>query len=69
MIATPQIFADIKAFNMELMRRTIESSEVLMTYPNDGWPVEIRQVKKSYCVPAASVPAAPSAVETANVPQ
>jgi hypothetical protein len=68
-IATPQIFSDISTFDMELMRRTIQNSEVLMTYPNDGWPVEIRQVKKTYCVPAASAPTPPNTLQTTNLPQ
>jgi len=66
-IATPQIFSDITTFNMELMRRTIENSDVLMTYANDGWPIEIRQVKKTYCVPTVNVPA--STTEVTNVSQ
>ena len=53
-VATPQVFSDIRTFDMELMRRTIEQSEVLMTYPNNGWPVEIRQVRKADCVPATA---------------
>jgi len=53
-VATPQVFADIQTFDMELMRRTIEQSEVLMTYPNNGWPVEIRQVRKADCIPATA---------------
>jgi 4-amino-4-deoxy-L-arabinose transferase-like glycosyltransferase len=66
-IATPQIFSDITTFNMELMRRTIENSDVLMTYANDGWPIEIRQVKKTYCVPTVNAPA--STTEVASVSQ
>lgn len=50
-IATPQIYADIETFDMQLMRKTIDNSVVLMTYPNNGWPVEIRQVKKTECAP------------------
>jgi hypothetical protein len=53
-VATPQVFSDIQTFAMDLMRRTIERSEVLMTYPNGGWPIEIRQVRKTDCVPATA---------------
>ncbi len=50
-VATPQIYSDIATFNMDLMKRTVESSEVLITYKNNGWPVEIRQVDKTHCAP------------------
>lgn len=53
-IATPQVFSDIQSFDMDLMRRTIENSEVLMTFSNNGWPVEVRQVKKADCVTATA---------------
>ncbi|MBN1680484.1 MAG: glycosyltransferase family 39 protein [Anaerolineae bacterium] len=51
-LATPQIFSDIDTYNLDLMRRTIDRSEVLHTYENNGWPIEIRQVRKTNCLPA-----------------
>jgi 4-amino-4-deoxy-L-arabinose transferase-like glycosyltransferase len=53
-VATPQVFSDIQTFNLELMRRTIEQSEILFTYDNGGWPVEIRQVRKTNCTTAVA---------------
>ena len=49
LITTPQVYADIETFNMSLMRRAFESSELLVVYPNNGWPIEIRQVSKRGC--------------------
>ncbi len=54
-IATPQVFSDIQAFDLQLMRRTIENSRILMTYPNEGWPIEIRQVDKTNCALVSSL--------------
>ncbi|MCC7447077.1 MAG: glycosyltransferase family 39 protein [Anaerolineae bacterium] len=51
MITTPQVSADIGLYKLDLMRRTMESSQVLVRYPNNGWPVEIRQVNKQNCAP------------------
>jgi 4-amino-4-deoxy-L-arabinose transferase-like glycosyltransferase len=59
-ITTPQIYADTSAFKLDLMRRVLDNSEVLMTYSNDGWPVEIRQVRKTNCMTQVSEPAAPA---------
>jgi 4-amino-4-deoxy-L-arabinose transferase-like glycosyltransferase len=50
-LTTPQVLADINSYALDLMRRTIEQSELLMTYNNNGWPVEIRQVRKQNCTP------------------
>ncbi|PJF41561.1 MAG: phospholipid carrier-dependent glycosyltransferase [Chloroflexi bacterium] len=49
MISTPQVISDIEAFNLDLMRRTFEDSELLLTFPNNGWPVEIRQINHTNC--------------------
>jgi 4-amino-4-deoxy-L-arabinose transferase-like glycosyltransferase len=48
-IATPQVLADINGFGLDLMRRTYEQSQMLRTYDNNGWPVEIRQVSHQDC--------------------
>lgn len=50
-ISTPQVYADINTFKLELMKKVMERSSVLMTYPNNGWPVEIRQTSKADCAP------------------
>lgn len=50
LLTTPQVFGDIDAFNMDLMRRAIEQSELLISYENNGWPIEIRQVRKKDCL-------------------
>jgi 4-amino-4-deoxy-L-arabinose transferase-like glycosyltransferase len=46
---TPQVLADIQTYSLDLMRRAYENSELLVRYPNNGWPVEIRQVSKLDC--------------------
>ncbi|MBI5667969.1 MAG: glycosyltransferase family 39 protein [Chloroflexi bacterium] len=48
-LATPQIAADIQTFNLDLMRRVMEQSRPLMSFDNNGWNIEIRQVSKSGC--------------------
>jgi hypothetical protein len=51
LITTPQVFADIQTYGLDLMRRAFDNSELLMTFPNNGWPVEVRQVRKENCIP------------------
>ncbi len=51
LITTPRIYSDTTTFKLDLTRRVIDDSELLATYDNNGWPVEIRQVKKTNCVP------------------
>ncbi len=46
---TPQLQTDIESYKLDLMRRAYNSSELLMSYPNNGWPVEIRQINKLGC--------------------
>ncbi len=46
---TPQVSSDIQTYHLDLMRRTLDASKVLITYSNNGWPVEIRQVSKLNC--------------------
>jgi 4-amino-4-deoxy-L-arabinose transferase-like glycosyltransferase len=46
---TQQVSVDIERGKLDLMRRAYENSELLMSYPNNGWPVEIRQVNKLGC--------------------
>ena len=48
-VTTPQVLADVTTFDMTFMKPVLENSEVLITYPNSGWPVEIRQVRKTNC--------------------
>lgn len=48
-ITTPQVIADIDTFSLTLMREAFNNSELLVSYANNGWPVEIRQVRKLYC--------------------
>lgn len=48
-LTTPQVTDDISAYNLDLMRRTLERSELLLTYENNGWPVQIWQVSKETC--------------------
>lgn len=49
LLTTPQVFADIQGYGLDLMRRAFENSELLITYPNNGWPIEVRQVRKANC--------------------
>jgi 4-amino-4-deoxy-L-arabinose transferase-like glycosyltransferase len=49
LITTPQVLADIETYHLEMLREAFNNSELLMAYPNDGWPVEVRQVRKLYC--------------------
>lgn len=53
MITTPQVFADIDIYKMSLMERAYRQSQVLQSFPNNGWPVEVRQVNKVNCAPQA----------------
>jgi len=48
-LSTNQVLIDIEGFKLELVRRAMENSEVLLTYENNGWPVELRQVQKDDC--------------------
>lgn len=48
-LMTNQVTIDVEEFKLELVRRAIQNSEVLLTYENNGWPVEIRQVQKDDC--------------------
>jgi hypothetical protein len=50
-LATPQVFSDIQTYGLDFMRRAFDNSEVLLTYGNNGWPVEIRQVRRTDCAP------------------
>lgn len=59
-IATPQVYADASTYGMDLMKRLIENSRPIITFPNNGWPVEIRQVNKVNCVtPLTTIPTEP----------
>lgn len=49
LITTPQVMSDIETYNLDLLREAFNNSELLMTYSNNGWPVEVRQVRKLYC--------------------
>ncbi|MFO7321993.1 MAG: glycosyltransferase family 39 protein, partial [Chloroflexota bacterium] len=49
-LSTPQVVADVATYQLDLMRRAIEQSELLITYPNNGWPVEIRRTNKANCL-------------------
>ena len=59
---TPQVASDIQAYHLDLLQRTLTNSTVLLSYPNNGWPVEIRQVAKLDCKasPATTALTAPS---------
>lgn len=48
-ISTNQVMTDIDGFKLELVRRAVEDSEILFSYENNGWPVELRQVQKDNC--------------------
>lgn len=48
-ITTPQVLSDIEVFRLDLMRRTIENAEPILTFENEGWPVQIWQVSKRNC--------------------
>lgn len=50
MLTTPQVNNDINTYGMDLLKRTFDQSEALVTYENNGWPVQIRQVSKANCV-------------------
>ncbi|MGB7342501.1 MAG: glycosyltransferase family 39 protein [Phototrophicaceae bacterium] len=48
-LTTPQVNADINNFSLDLMRRAMEQSQKLLSFENEGWPVEIWQVSKQNC--------------------
>jgi len=54
-VTTTQILNDTSQFKLDLMNRAISESDVIATYENNGWPIEIRQVWNQYCVTQASV--------------
>lgn len=60
-VITTQVFTDTDLFKLDLMRRIIANSDVVATYDNNGWPVEIRQVRKTFCL-TPDVPAEDNAV-------
>jgi 4-amino-4-deoxy-L-arabinose transferase-like glycosyltransferase len=49
-VTTTQILNDTEHFHLDLMNRAITESDVIVTYENNGWPIEIRQVRNTYCV-------------------
>lgn len=48
-IVTPQVQADIDIYNLDLMRRTLDDSDLIRSYENNGWPIEIYQVNQTDC--------------------
>jgi len=48
-VSTPQLLSDVETFELGLMSSALENSNLLRTYENNGWPVEIRRVSKQYC--------------------
>lgn len=48
-LTTPQVIDDVSVYSLDLMRRTLERSELLLTYENNGWPIQIWQVGKQNC--------------------
>jgi hypothetical protein len=46
---TPQVAADITTYHLDLLQRTLSNSAILFAYPNNGWPLELRQVHKLGC--------------------
>jgi 4-amino-4-deoxy-L-arabinose transferase-like glycosyltransferase len=49
-LSTPQVLADINLYHLDLLKTAYDNSELLVTYPNNGWPVEIRRVSGANCV-------------------
>jgi hypothetical protein len=48
-LTTPQVIQETNTYSLDLVVRALNQSEVLVSYDNNGWPVEIRQVNKSNC--------------------
>lgn len=48
-VTTPQLLRDVEGFGLGLMGSALEHSNLLRTYENNGWPIEIRRVSKQYC--------------------
>jgi len=49
LLTSPQVLNDISTFGLDLVRRAQESSELLLTYENNGWPIQVWQVSKQFC--------------------
>ncbi len=48
-VTTPQVLQDIDFYDLGLLSAVLADSEKLLTYENNGWPVEIWQVQHTYC--------------------
>lgn len=48
-LTTNQVTSDVEEYKLELVRRAIQNSEILFSYDNNGWPIELRQVTKDDC--------------------
>ena len=49
LVTTPQVLQDINVYGLGLLAAVLNDSEKLLTYENNGWPVDIWQVQHTYC--------------------
>jgi hypothetical protein len=49
LVTTPQVLSDMEAYSMQLLQRAYDNSDLLRSYENNGWPIEIRQVDHQNC--------------------
>lgn len=48
-ITTPQVMADIEIYSLGLLDAVLDDAELLRSFENNGWPVDIWQVRHVYC--------------------
>lgn len=67
LVTTPQVMQDIDVYNLGLLSAVLADSEKLLTYENNGWPVDIWQVQHTYCSVEALDSGAAEAISATSV--
>lgn len=69
-ISTPQVQGDVDLFGLDLVRRAMDNSQVLLSEENNGWQVEVRQVMQTNCpsLPSGSQQISPVSPGSTNLP-
>jgi len=66
-ITTPQVLADIKTYHLGLLDTVMSDTELLRSFENNGWPVDIWQVRHTYCPVEDEETVFSDSVEPANL--
>ena len=60
LLVTPQLLYDARQAGLTITKTAYDHSDVLMTYPSEGWRIEVRKVNKTGCqTQTASLPNTP----------